>query len=196
MTNKRLKYRQMKKVLFILSISLLILFSCDKEDEQNQIQEKFVPTDVLVKTKGTYTIDKVFDFINSFDHDVEYIYGGVYTSSLPSDSLIYVLNYLNAKTYTNDGDVWFVTGYLHYQTQVITIFPKLFDIKNMENQTDWLQSMQFLQLTEQTDKETNGYIIYFHVPTDTEKEWVEKFKEYDFVEWAELNYIVEINPRP
>ena len=186
----------MKKVLFILSISLLILFSCDKEDEQNQIQEKFVPTDVLVKTKGTYTIDKVFDFINSFDHDVEYIYGGVYTSSLPSDSLIYVLNYLNAKTYTNDGDVWFVTGYLHYQTQVITIFPKLFDIKNIENQTDWLQSMQFLQLTEETDKKTNGYVIYFHVPIDTEKEWVEKFKEYDFVEWAELNYIVEINLWP
>jgi hypothetical protein len=36
--------------------------------------------------------------------------------------------------------------------------------------------------------------FYFHVPEGHEKEWVAKFEKFDFVEWAELNYIIEINP--
>ena len=37
---------------------------------------------------------------------------------------------------------------------------------------------------------------FFHVPEGHEKKWEKKFEEYDFVEWAELNYIIEINPWP
>ena len=188
------------KVVIILFLSLFVFCSCEKDDDlmdtDLRFDLRFVPTDVIVKTKGYYTIDKVFDFINSFDHEVESIKHSAYTSTLPSDSLNYVLNYLNAKTYTHDGELWYVTGYLHYETQVITIFPKLFDIKNLDNQADWLQSMDFLKLREQTDKEVSGNTIYFHVPEGQEKEWVEKFEKYDFVEWAELNYIVELNPWP
>ena len=187
------------KTIRIISVLLLsILISCEKEtnNDKNDWDVKFVPTDVLVGTKSYFTIDKVFDFINSFDHDVEYIRRGVYISGLPSDSLQYVLDYLNARPYTNDGNVWFVYGYLHYQTQQITIFPKLYKIKNKNYQTDWLQSMVILQLTEQTDRETSGYTILFHVPEGKEKEWVKKFKAYDFIEWAELNYYPCINPWP
>ena len=184
------------KLISILIISILV--SCEKETNKdiNDSNEKYVPTDVLVKTKGYFTIDKVFNFINSFDHSVEYIEYGVYISDFPSDSLQYVLNYLNAKPYTNDGKAWFVTGYLHYQTKQITIFPKLFQIKNRDYQIDWLKSMVILKLTEKTSEESSGNIIFFHVPEGKEKEWVEKFKKYDFVEWAELNNIVEINPWP
>jgi len=186
------------KVVIILFLSLFV--SCEKDDDlmdtDLRFDLRFVPTDVIVKTKGYYTIDKVFDFINSFNHEVERIRCSAYTSTLPSDSLNYVLNYLNAKTYTHDGELWYVTGYLHYETQVITIFPKLFDIKNLDNQTDWLQSMDFLKLREQTDKEVSGNTICFHVPEGQENEWVEKFEKYDFVEWAELNYIVQLNPWP
>lgn len=188
----------MKKIWIFYLLILSVFFSCEKninDDIENQ-DVKFVPTDVLVRTKGYFTIDKVFDFINSFDHDVESIKYGIYNSSLPSDSLQYVLDYLNAKPYTHDGDLWYVTGYLHYQTQQITIFPKLFQIKNKEYQADWLQSMQILQLTEKTDGECSGNTIYFHVPEGEEKEWVKKFEEYDFVEGAELNYIIQLNPWP
>ena len=179
----------------ILTLLLFTFISCEEdstEDLEKKNEEKYVPTDVLVKIKGYYTIDKVFDFINSFDHDVENIHSQVYTSALPSDSLQYVLDYLNAKPYTNDGVRWFVNGYLHYQTQIITIFPRLFQIKNKDYQYDWLASMEILKLSEQTEGETSGCIIYFHVPEGKEKEWEKKFEEYDFVEWAELNYIFEI----
>ena len=181
----------MKMMKILLSLILLIFLSCSKEEDVN-MDEEFVPTDVLVKIKGTYTIDKVFDFINSFDHEVENISSQTYISALPSDSLQYVLDYLNAKPYTNDGITWFVTGYLHYQTQEITIFPRFFEIKNSEYQKDWLESMKILKLKEQTDTETSGCIVFFHVPEGKEKEWEKKFERYEFVEWAELNYLAEV----
>jgi hypothetical protein len=189
----------MKKFCMRTFALLFIIFlgfsSCEKYryEERTNSEEKFVPTDVLVKTKGYYTIDKVFEFINLFDHDVESIKYGFYTSSLPLDSLQYILDYLNAKPYTHDGVRWHVTG---YTTDVITIFPKLFKMKNKEYQADWLQSMEILKLAEKTNMEGSGNIIFFHVPVGKEKDWVEKFKKYDFVEWAELNYIVELNPWP
>lgn len=162
---------------------------CEKTDIDYS-DEKFVPTDVLVKIKGYYTIDKVFDFINSFKHDVENINSQVYISNLPSDSLQYVLDYLNAKPYTNNGSAWRVNGYLHYQTKAITIFPRFFNIRNVDYQKDWLESMEILKLKEQT----KGCIIFFHVSEGLEKVWEKKFEEYVFVEWAELNYIAEIKP--
>ena len=183
----------MKGLKIVLSLVLLIFISCDKEEDEH-LKEQFVPTDVLVKIKGYYNIDKVFDFINSFEHEVENIHSQVYNSDLPSDSLQYVLDYLNVKPYTNDGNKWFVNGYLHYQTQEITIFPRFFEIKNIQYQKDWLEAMEILKLKEQTEGETSGCIIFFHVPEGKEKEWEKKFEQYEFVEWAELNYLAEIVP--
>ncbi|PXX97741.1 hypothetical protein DF185_17375 [Marinifilum breve] len=163
----------MKAYKFILIIVLISVLACE-QDTDNDIEKpdyEFVPTDVLVKIKGSFTINKVFDFINSLDLDVENIHSQVYTSNLPSDSLQYVLNYLNKKPYTNDGNTWFVNGYLHYQTKVITIFPRFFDIKNKPYQLDWLDSMKILKLKEQTEGETAGCIIFFHVPEGKEMEW-------------------------
>lgn len=175
---------------YLILILALLIISCSSKDEP-QPDYKFVPTDVIIKTKGHFTIDKVFEFINGLDHDVESIYSGVYNSDLPSDSLKYVLNHLNSKPYTNSS-VWKVGGYLHYQTNQITVFPRLFKIKNKDYQDDWLNTMNILKLVEKTNDETSGYIIYFHVPEGQEKEWVAKFKILDFVEWAELNYINDI----
>jgi hypothetical protein len=154
------------------------------EKTEEKYQPGFSPTDVFVKTKNHYTVDRVFEFINSLDHDVEYIYNGVYRSNMPSDQLQYILDRLNEKPYTH-REGWNVTGYLHHQTQQITVFPRLFDMKNKAYQSDWLKSMNDFQLIEEP-----GYIIFLHVPEGTEKEWVERFKSYDFVDWAELSIYV------
>jgi len=97
-----------------MPLLILVLFSCKKNsnDDIEKQEREFVPTDVLVKTAAGHSIDKVFDFINSFDHEVENIKCGYYNSSLSPDSLQYVLDYLNAKPYTNDGNMWYVSGYL------------------------------------------------------------------------------------
>lgn len=148
----------------------------------------YVPTDVFVKTKSIFTISKVFDFINSLQLNVEYVDDCVYRSSLPPDSLSYVLKYLNAKSYTHNG-VWSVTGYLHYQTNVITIFPRLFDIKNKDYQADWINSMSVLKLSENAN---SSYSIYFHVPNGEELEWVKRFESSDSIAWAELNVYANV----
>lgn len=176
------------KSLLIPTFILLLFISC-KEDEEITPEYDFVPRVVKLHTDGTVNTREVFDFINSFDHEIEVerVSSEVYISELPPDSLNYVLEYLNAKSYTND-DVWSVTGYRHYATDAVTIFPKLFNIKNQENQADWLESMQILKLREKG----NGFLISFKVPEGQEKEWEKRFEAYDFVEWVELNYIVPI----
>ena len=188
----------MMKYLKLIVFLLFLSFGCQKEDDIISIDtfgERFVPTDVLVKTKGYFTIDKVFKWINKLHLDVESIKYGFYTSSLPPDSLQYILDYLNAKPYTHDG-VWNVTGYIHYKTNKITIFPKLFHMNNKKYQKDWLKSMRKLKLVEDTTSEVSGNNILFHVPKGEEKKWVKKFRKYDFVEWAQLNYIVQLNGWP
>jgi hypothetical protein len=130
-------------------------------------------------------MDKIFDFINLFDFPVDEISGN-FVSTMPPNNLQLILDRLNEKAYTHRNDSWLVTGYLHYQTQQITIFPNLQNMHLAENQADWLQIMQDYQLFEYSG-ETGGYVITLHVPENTEKEWVEAFKEYDFIQWAELN---------
>ncbi|MFD1552951.1 hypothetical protein DNU06_15895 [Putridiphycobacter roseus] len=182
----------MKLFRITLMLVALSILSCKKEQNVDK-NGAYVPTDVLVKIKGDYTVDKVFDFINSLDHEVEQIHSQVYTSELHADSLQYVLDYLQAKTYTNDGNGSLVYGRLDNQTNGIKIFPTLFDMNNSSYQADWLSAMQILKLKEETSSETAGCTIFFHVPAGQEKEWVKNFEEYDFVEWAELNYIIELD---
>ena len=157
------------------------------------IHREYEPMHVSVKTKRYFTINEVFDFINSLDLGVEQIYSGVYVSNMSSDNLQYILDCLNAKPYTNNGSDWpRVTGYLHYLTNQITIFPYLFNMKNKDYQEDWLQSMEEYKLVEQFAYDHSGYIIYFQVPEGMEKHWVTEFKKNEFVEWAELNRIIHI----
>ena len=177
--------------LFVILLSTTLL-SCEKNSVDTE--QRFVPTDVSVKVRAGYEIHKVFEFINQFEHEVEHISSLVYTSDLRSDSLQYVLDYLNAKAYSHGKASWDITGYLQFQTKKITVFPRLFNMNNPNYQTDWLETMEILHLNEDVESGNNGTIIYFHVPAGAEKEWVKVFKEYEFVEWAELNTLYDKDP--
>ena len=186
----------MKIKVLLLPFVLVLLFACKNEtiiDEDADLA--FVPTDVLVKTKPNFSIEEIFELINTLGHEVEYVKNMVYESALPPDSLDYVLTYLNDKPYMKSGP-WSATGYVHAITHRLTIFPKFFQINNQAFQADWLETVQILQLTELTDKENAGYVIFLHVPEGEEKEWVTRFRSYKFVEWAHLNHIIELNPWP
>ena len=182
----------MKKI--ILLIALIGLFSSCSNDSAVTDNRKFVPGEVFVGIKSGTEISDLFNFVNLFDLKVDNVNSLTFTSDLPSDSLQYVLDYLNKKDYTNDGVNWFVTGYLHYQTSQITIFPILFGMDNKIYQQDWLNSMNELELNEKHDVDLSSGIIFFNVPIGRELEWKNKFEKYNIVEWAELNYIDEIEP--
>ncbi len=180
----------MKKIILgILTIGILL--SCNSDDSETDKRE-FVPREVSVGIKSGTNINAIFEFINQFDHIVDRIISLTFTSDLPTDNLQYVIDFLNEKNYTNDGKTWFVTGYLHYQTNQVTIFPKLFDMNNKEYQNDWLNSMQTLKLKEKHNADLNSGVIRFIVPEGKELEWKNRFENYSIVEWSRLNYIVEI----
>ena len=181
------------KNIFILLAVFGFLTSCSNDDSENETQE-FVPGEVSVGIKSGTEIDELFDFINLFNHQVDNVNSLTFTSDLPSNNLQLILDNLNEKTYTNDGVNWFVTGYLHHQTNDITIFPRLFGMDNIEYQTDWLNSMDEFDLNEKHNAELNSGIIRFYVPVGQEIEWRNQFANYDIVDWAELNYIADIEP--
>jgi len=180
----------MKNIILLIS-TIGILSSCSNDNADSKSQE-FVPGEVIVGIKSGTNINEVFDFINQFDNNVDNLNSLTFTSNLPADSLQYVLDNLNQKTYTNDGVRWSVTGYLHYQTNQITIFPRLFEIDNREYQTDWLSSMKELELSEKHNIELNSGIILFNVPIGREMEWENQFEKSMLVDWAQLNYIADI----
>ena len=180
----------MKKLLILLTL-IGFSTSCSNDDSEIESQE-FVPGEVSVGIKSGTDINNLFNFINQFELEVDMIYSLSFTSDLPSEKLKFVLNNLNAKTYTNDGKNWFVTGYLLYQTNQIWIFPRLFDMNNIDYQQDWLTSMVELELQDKHNKDLNSGIISFKVPKGQELEWEERFESYDIVEWAELNFISDI----
>ena len=174
--------KKMSLILIVL-LSLSVLAGCDKEEG-----DEYAPRDVFVATKSYFTIDNVFDLINSFDHDVVKIQYAHFVSTMSSDSLQYIIDCLNTKSYTNDKEFWWTTGFLHYLTNQIHITPCLFNMKNKSYQADWLNSMRDYKLEEYFP----GYVIHFQVREGTEKRWERKFKKYEFVEWVELNYLREV----
>jgi hypothetical protein len=172
----------MRHLKLIIPI-LIILLSCKKDHDHSDPAPtpdpkiKFKPTDVLVGAKGTCSIDSIFDFINLFDHEVQYIRTECY-SSLPSDSLSYVKHYIAA-------NAWSATAVLDDKTGIITVYSELHDMKDQARQAAWLNAMNVLQLKESTEVK----VILFHVPEGKELEWVNQFKSHECVQWAELNKI-------
>ncbi len=177
----------MKFLKFFMAISLLMLGAC--VDPIDHDEPEYVPTDVLVGIRGDYPINRVFDFINLFDHDVENIHGLTFRSALGSDSLQYVISSLNAKPYVIN-----TSGYLSHYTQVITVFPALVTIKDTLHQQLWLENMEQYKLRQSLEDSSLGCTIYFHVPEGEEECWVDSFKTYDFVRWAQLNEYVTVSP--
>lgn len=184
----------MRKIA-ILSIVMGIIISCSKDDDESETME-YIPGEVTVGIKSGTEINELFDFINLFDHQVDNINSLTFTSDLPSDSLQYILDNLNDKVYTNDGANWWVSGHVHGQTNEITILPRLFDMENIDYQNDWLESMEQLKLNQKHNSESNSGVIRFNVPDGQEIEWRNQFANYDIVDWAELNYLLILDPYP
>lgn len=171
--------------LLLIFMALFNFYACNK-NEDDFLDLEYVPTDIILKTKNQYPIDEVFDFINLFQHKVESIKYGFYTSNFHSDSLLYVLDYMETKSYVT------ATAYIHGKTNKIRVFPKLYDMDNKEFQTDWLATLSELQMIEIDDDNSGGNTLLIHVPIGKEKEWKNRFEKYDLIEWAQLNYIADI----
>ena len=152
--------------------------------------EYMKPREVGVFTQFGKTIDKVFDFINLFDHEVIQMSGEQYISTISSshDNLWYILNGLIAKPYTR-GQAF---GRLeHYNISgPINIGPFTFyNMHNVAYQTDWLKTMNDYGLIEKNEDHPL-YFIQFLVPDGKENEWQAEFETYyEFVLSTQLNNV-------
>jgi len=186
----------MKKYIIVtIFIFLLSLMSCQEdttEFEQDDLNIEFVPGELLIGIKSNVDIKSVFDLINESNFRVDKINSLTFNSDLPSDSLEYILNQLNSKSYTNDGLNWFTTGYLHNQTKEIRVFPKLFEMENTDFQSDWLKSMDELELKQRHHPNLPSGTFLTYVPEGSELEWQNHFQSKDIIKWCELNYIAQI----
>ena len=174
-----------KSILLLIVVVLSVFYACNKNEDE-LLDLEYVPTDVIIKTKNKYPINEVFDFINLFQHKVESIKYGFYTAKFPVDSLPYILNYLESKSYVT------TTAYIHAKTNKIRVFPKLSEMDNKVFQTDWLATLSELQMFEIDDDNSGGNTLLIHVPIGKEKEWKNRFEKYDLIEWAQLNYSADI----
>jgi hypothetical protein len=147
--------------------------------------------DVLVGMREATTLPQMFQLFNSNAFTIKSVMGPVYISSLPADSIDYIVRELNRKTYINSGAWKAVKNgnvYLHYQTRALTVIPRLLDM-TVANQQDWAATVQRLQLQEQP---TMVKSCYLNVPLCSEKYWVSQMQPNPLVKWAQLNNIIHI----
>ena len=184
----------MKKVLFILILSLIV-FSCKKKIENTIIaQEKFIPGELSVGFKENISLKASFDLVNTYGLEITDVWGQHYISDLPDDSIDYVIKILKAKPYTHN-DIWNVNKngdvFNHYSTGKITVVGILLNMGETY-QKDWYKTVVELKLVEQPSVK----VFYLKVPVGYEKFLRDKFRSHGIVKWAELNEIVQINPWP
>ena len=181
------------KINFIVSLLFLqiISTSCKKDPvvTPNTSVENFYATEVSVMLKQDLSSEQIFDFINKFDLKVENIGPNFYLSDLPKDSLEYVLNYVSNKEYTKNAEGLAIEGFYDSGENKISINTGLYNMENKSYQADWLDTIKKLKLSLKKNKDYNNS-IFFRVSEGKEKEWVEKFKNYDVVEEADLHYYV------
>ena len=187
------KTQEMKNIILLLILSLVII-SCEKEIDPEVIEEEFVPGDLSVGFKESSSLKSAFDLVNSYGLEITDVWSHHYISELPNDSIDYVVKILTEKLYLND-DIWKVIKdgnvYNHYSTGKITVLCRMLNMDEI-NQKDWFKTVDELLLVEQPSVK----VFYLKVPVGQEIAWRDKFKSHNIVKWAELNYIIEINPWP
>jgi hypothetical protein len=186
--------RDMRKTLFLLILSLIVI-SCEKEHDGEIIEEeKFVSGDLNVGFKEITSLKSSFDLVNTFGLEITDVWGHHYISDLPNDSIDYVIKILKTKQYLNN-DVWKVIKdgnvYNHYSSGKITVLCRMLNMGET-NQKDWYKTVDELKLVEQPSVK----VFYLKVPVGDEKVWRDRFRNQSMVKWAELYYVVEVNPWP
>jgi hypothetical protein len=176
---------------YIAGIALcLITFSCDDEPD-DPFCDHYEKGKILIGIEDNVNIEQSFDLVNGYGFHVDAVFGHYYESSLHSDSITYIVDYLNSKNYINTNGFKAVEGasvYLHSQTGVLTVFCNLWDM-TIENQEDWIETMSILKFTEQLG--ARAFVLT--VPTGEEKEWVTTFKNLDNIRSADLNCYFNIS---
>lgn len=175
---------------YIIGIVLCVFcFSCNDETD-NPFCEYYEEGTVLVGINDGLDSETLFDIVNQYNLTIDQVSADKYESGLPSDSLDYVVNYLNSKDYINNNGFSAVKGgsvYLHYQTNVLTVTCPLWNM-TLENQQDWINTKSILKLTD----ESRSRSLILSVPIGQEIKWATTLNHTENIRYAELNCYLQI----
>jgi len=134
---------------------------------------------ILMETRLHFSIDSVFDFINSLSLNTAGIDGSRYFLDLPLDSLQFVLDYLNTKPYIESSNGHYVEflGKINIQVSLV-------NMTNKNYQADWLKTINKFGFTYLDDVIGALYTVVIEVPKGAEDEWIRRLNEYGFVNWG------------
>lgn len=188
------KFNLIMKKLMLLLIIFSFLPGCEKEQYIIPNEENFVKGDLDVGFKENASLKSSFYLVNKFGLEITQVWGFIYISDLPDDSIDYVINFLKTRQYLNNG-TWIIVKngnvFNHYSTGKIYVCCTMLNMTET-NQTDWYNVVSILKLVEQPSVK----VFYIKVPVGQEKAWRDKFRDQGIVKWAELNSWVKINPWP
>ncbi len=178
----------MKQKAILLVLTLFVI-ACN--DDNSPVDDRpFVPGDVIIGIKSTTSIGSAFDLMNEKGVIIDQMSGFFNYSTLPTDSLDYIINELRDKIYLNKRGFDGGSAFIHAIENRIVVTEFLFEM-DLDAQQDWLATMDLLKLND-LGNDTKNVVI--KVAPGTERDWIRLFKADLNVTWAELNYIGGFEP--
>lgn len=161
----------MKTLQFILGLALGFgCFSCKDQYSNDVTCIRYREGIVYVALREGERSKDFFAFVNDNHLGIEVMIANQYESSLPTDSIDFVINYLNSKNYIT------LTGWKAYkggtvrlvdQAKVVVYMCPLWGMTET-NQRDWFETMSVLKLSDE------GSLMgaTLNVPVGEEQKWI------------------------
>lgn len=175
---------------FLIFISALG-FSCKKESNGIATDGDYVKGEILIGIDSSLQLEQIFTTVNAQSLSIEQATGFIYTTTIPKDSILYIVSILNSRPYIDinttafSGSVW-----AHYRTEIVHVSTTYWDM-GLSNQQDFIQTKNLLRMTDKLSPYKN---MRLKVPQGQEEYWINKFKTFSWVTWAELNWYSRAQP--
>ncbi len=179
----------MKNLVLLNLIFVVSFLSCSKTATNESLNSSDV--NLVIGIADTSNLQLVFNTLNELKFDILQMNHFNYISNTPKSEVSDLIDYFNTKSYIRYG-AWQATPSSVYfiDKEGKTRILNQLHLMNLENQRDWLKTIDSLGLVTSKDGLKS---ISLGIPIGREKYWKEKMKDYSFVTWTETFYQVCIS---
>jgi hypothetical protein len=181
--------------IFVALLSGIALSACNKTGASPDGAPRcatYVAGDVAIGVQPAVEAAQIFELTNAQGFGIDKMSGFNYVSALPPDSLAYVRRVLRSKPYLNTQGFTGGNASVYAADRKIHVVDQLFNM-TPANQADWLQTLQTLQLTDDSGARCPSCkTALLKVPTGSEQRWVTELGKNPLLRWAELNCLGQI----
>ena len=173
-----------KPVLIALLFLTVFIMSCEKNDIEKL---EYVPGEILFSPYDFISFQRTYRLIDSLNLTIKDLYNYRYDLITTEDSVELIKTILSSKDYlTRQGNTYSVT-YIDFIIKTIINF---FDLDN-NDANDWFDTVESINLTENLTESSNKWGL-LKVPEGNEQFWVDELLQYEIIQSASLNHIVEL----